>query len=94
MLNYIGLCCQELELVKRQGKHGQMLQLIERARTEGLCSAQELLQLAEQCRKAPHAHAPAVKAALSAALQRMRSQERPPPMETLAEVSVDCMATL
>lgn len=70
----------------RQGKHGQALQLIEQARSEGLFSPDDLLQLSHLCRESPHAHLPAAKAALTAALQRMRLQKEPPCMDTLAEV--------
>ena len=78
---------KELDLAKRQGKHGQMLQLIQQATTEGLFSAEELLQLSDLCRAAPGAHLPAAKAALSAALQGMRSQKGLPPMNAIAEVT-------
>ena len=81
---------KELDLTKRQGKHGQMLQLIQQARTEGLFSADELLQLSHLCRAAPCAHLPAAKAALNAALQGMRSQNGLPPMDAIAEVTSLC----
>ena len=79
-------CSQELDLAKRQGRHGRMLQLIEQAKTEELLTAEGLLQLSYLCQDVPCGHLPAAKAALSAALQHMRSQKEPPPMETFAEV--------
>ena len=88
------LCSQELDLAKRQGRHGHMLQLIEQAKTEELFTAEGLLQLSYLCRDAPSAHLPAAKAALSAALQRMRSQKEPPPMDTFAEVIHFCLSSI
>ena len=74
-------------MARRQGKHGQMLQLIQQAKTERLFTADELLQISHLCRVAPFAHIPAAKAALSAALQCLRSQKDSPSMDMLAEVS-------
>lgn len=71
---------QELDLVRRQRKHGQTLQLIEQAKTSSLFTADELLQLSLLFKEGPLA-----KAALTAALQYMRSGELSPPMDTLAE---------
>ena len=76
--------------MRRQGKPGPILQLIEQAKTEGLFTAKELLQLSHLCREGPFAHQPACKAALTAALQCMRSGESSPPMDSLAEVSHPC----
>lgn len=67
-----------------------MLQLIEQAKTKELLTAEELLQLSYLCRDAPCANLPAAKAALSAALQSMRLQKEPPPMDAFAEV-VSCL---
>ena len=75
-------------MARRQGKHGQMLQLIQQAKTERLFTAEELLQISHLCREVPFAHIPAAKAALSAALQCMRSQKDTPSMDMLAEVSL------
>ena len=50
------------------------------------------MRLSHVCREPPFAHAPAAKAALTAALQLMRAQpQQPPPMETMASVSLCCM---
>ena len=71
--------------MSRQPKHGQTLQLIEQAKTSSLFTADELLQLSLLFKEGPFA-----KAALTAALQYMRSGELSPPMDTLAEVSHPC----
>ena len=79
---------QELDLTRRQGKHGQLLQLIDRARTQALLDPEELVRLSHVCREPPCSYAPAAKAALTAALQLMRSQpQQPPPIESMASVS-------
>lgn len=81
-----------MDLTRRQGKHRQLLQLIDHARTQTLFSSEELVRLSHVCRELPFAHAPAAKAALTAALQLMRSQpQQPPPMESMASVSLCCM---
>ena len=79
-----------MDLVRRQRKPGQVLRLIEQAKTEGFFAADELLQLSHLYREGPFANHPACKAALTAALQCMRSGEVSPPMDTLAEVSHPC----
>ena len=71
----------------KQGRYGHMLQLVERVKTEELFTADELLHLGYVCLQVPrNPHAPSAKAAFSAALQLMRSQQEPPCMDTLAEV--------
>ena len=75
-----------MDLTKRLGKDWAVLQLIEQARSEELYTTEELLQLSYLCRDAPCADLVAAKAALSAALQGMRSQREPPQMDTFAEV--------
>ena len=71
----------------RQGKYGQMLQLVERAKTEELFTADRFVHIGYVCLQVPrYPHARSAKAACSAALQLMRSQEEPPCMNKLAEV--------
>ena len=71
--------------MRRQRKQGQTLQLIEQVKTGSLFTADELLQLSHLFTEGPFA-----KAALTAALQCMRSGEVSPPMDTLAEVNHPC----
>ena len=84
-----GSCAlQELDLAMKEGQYAQMTPLIERAKTEGLFAAEELLHIGRVCMQIPDIpHGPSAKAAFSAALQLMRSQKEPPPrMDKLAEV--------
>ena len=73
----------------KEGRSAQMVPLVERAITERLFTAEELLQAGRVCMEIPDIpHAPSAKAAFSAALQLMRSQMEPPPrMDKLAEVT-------
>ena len=69
-----------MDLALRQGRHSRVLQLIEQAKE--YYTAQDLREVAHACMAMPCcAHPPSAKAALSAALQRMRLEDEPSCMD-------------
>ena len=86
MINRGSCVLQELDLAMKQARSAQIVPLVERAKTEGLFTVDELLRISCTCLQIPDLpHVPSAKAAFSAALQLMCSQQEPPCMDKLAE---------
>ena len=88
MINRGSCALQELDLAMKESQYSQMVPLLERVKTEGIFTAEELLHISHVCLEITDIpHAPSAKAALSAALQLIRSHTVPLPyMDKLAEV--------